>query len=120
MGNCYGPKAPLPGEKPGGRFLARSVIGRCFRQVGKRLGRVRLEDNSDFGVESLRHSAEHAQGVTFILGGLQAADLLLGRLQLMGQLLLRQAGLVPKRRNLQSDVPPFPGAPETPSEVFVL
>ena len=54
----------------------------------------RLENDAHPGMQGVGNAAQHAQGMALVAGGLQAADLLLGCFEQLGELLLGKAGLL--------------------------
>jgi hypothetical protein len=71
--------------------------------------------SKDFG-----NAAQHAEGVTFVIGRFEAADVLLGGFEFAGELLLGEAGFFAQRRELHGHVPHFPGAFEPLGKVRVF
>jgi hypothetical protein len=60
-------------------------------------------------MQHIGDAAQHTQRMTFVAGRLQPADLLLGGLEPLGEVLLRKAGLLAQRGDLQRYVPGFAG-----------
>ena len=65
----------------------------------------RLEDDAHPGMQSVGNAPQHTQRMALIPRGFQAADLLLGCFEQLGELLLRQPGLLAQRSDLQRDIP---------------
>ena len=65
----------------------------------------RLENDAHPGMQGVGNAAQHAQGMALVAGGFQAADLLLGCFEQLGELLLGQPGLLAQRSDLQRDIP---------------
>ena len=58
----------------------------------------RLENDTDSCVQRLGNSAQGAEGMPFVAGGLKPADLLLGGLEELRQVLLGKPGLLAQGR----------------------
>ena len=69
----------------------------------------RFEYDAHPCVQGIGDAAQHAQGVAFITGRLQSADLLLGRLEDTRQFFLGKSGLLAKGGDLQRNVPSLSG-----------
>jgi hypothetical protein len=71
--------------------------------------RTRRDGDTDGRAEDFSHAAQHGQGVAFVGGRFEAADVLLRGFEFAGKLLLREASLFAEGRQLQGDVPGFFG-----------
>ena len=68
-------------------------------------GLRRLEYDAHAGVQRAGDAPEHTQGVAFVAGRFQAADLLLRSFEQLCELLLGKPGLFAQRGDLQRDIP---------------
>ena len=80
----------------------------------------RLENDAHPGMQGVGNAAQHAQGMALVAGGFQAADLLLGCFEQLGELLLGKAGLLAQRGYLQRDIPSLACVIKTGSKCRIL
>jgi hypothetical protein len=65
----------------------------------------RLENDAHPGVQGIGNAAQHTQGVAFVAGRLEPANLLLRGFEQFREVLLRKPGLLAEGGNLQRDIP---------------
>ena len=80
---------------------------------------LRLENDPDSCMQDFGNASQGTEGGALVAGRLQPADLLLGSLQKLRQILLGKPGLLPERGDLQRHIPGLSGALKTGGELRI-
>ena len=116
----HGPlrQSPIPTHEP--VLLVTGVIS-CLRAGTIRKTIVHwFKDNADPGVQGFGNPSQHAEGMTFVAGRLQTADLLLRGAHPPSQFCLRHPAILPQFGNLQCHIPGFTRLSETFSKRWIF